>query len=41
MTNELVHEISDNVVCATSKASDQPVHVRSLIKAFAMRLSIS
>ena len=24
-------EISNNVVCATSKASDQPVHMRSLI----------
>ena len=34
------HEISNNVVCATSKASDQPVHVRSLIRAFASRLNI-
>ena len=34
------HEISNNVVCATSKASDQPVHMRSLIKAFAIRLNI-
>ena len=25
--SELRHEISNNVVCATSKASDQPVHV--------------
>ena len=25
------HEISNNVVCATSKASDQPAHTRSLI----------
>ena len=33
--NEPVHEIS-NVVCATSKASDQ----RSLIRAFASRLNI-
>ena len=32
---EPVHEISNNVVCATSKASDQ-----SLIRAFACRLSI-
>ena len=24
MTVELVHEISNNVVCVTSKASDQP-----------------
>ena len=29
------HEISNNVVCATSKASDQPAHMRSLIRAFA------
>ena len=29
-TNEPVHEISNNVVCATSKASDQPAHTRSL-----------
>ena len=35
-----VHEISNNVVCATSEASDQPVHTRSLIRAFASRLSI-
>ena len=38
--NEPVHEITDNVVCVTSKASDQPVHMRSLIGAFASRLSI-
>ena len=38
--NEPVHEISNNVVCATSKASDQPAHMRSLIRAFASRLSI-
>ena len=37
---EPVHEISNNVVCATSKASDQPGHMRSLIRAFASRLSI-
>ena len=36
---EPVHEISNNVVCATSKASDQPAHTRSLIRAFASRLS--
>ena len=36
---EPVHEISNNVVCATSKASDQPVHTRSLIRAFASRLN--
>ena len=40
MNNEPVHEISNNVVCATSKASDQPAHTRSLIRAFASRLSI-
>ena len=34
------HEISNNVVCATSTASDQPAHTRSLIRAFASRLSI-
>ena len=38
--NEPVHEISNNVVGATSKASDQPAHTRSLIRAFASRLSI-
>ena len=37
---EPVHEISNKVVCATSKASDQPAHMRSLIRAFASRLSI-
>ena len=37
---EPVHEIFNSVVCATSKASDQPAHVRSLIRAFASRLSI-
>ena len=36
--HEPVHEISNNVVCATSKASDQPAHTRSLIRAFASRL---
>ena len=35
-----VHEIPDNVVCATSKASDQPARTRSLIGAFASRLCI-
>ena len=39
--NEPRHEISNNVVCATSKASDQPAHtrshMRSLIRAFASR----
>ena len=34
------NEISNNSVCATSKASDQPAHTRSLIRAFAGRLNI-
>ena len=34
------HESSNNVVCSTSKASDQPVHMCSLIRAFASRLNI-
>ena len=34
------HEISINVVCATSQASDQPAHTRSLTRAFANRLNI-
>ena len=33
-------EISNHVVCATSKGSDQPAHTRSLIRAFASRLHI-
>ena len=33
-------EISNNNVCATSKASDQPAHTCSLIRAFASRLNI-
>ena len=37
--NEPRHEISNNVVCATSKASDQPAHMRSLIRAFASCLN--
>ena len=37
---EPVHEISKNVVCATSKGSDQPVYMCSLIRAFACRLNI-
>ena len=37
---EPVHEISYNVVCATSKTSDRPARTRSLIRAFASRLSI-
>ena len=34
------HEISNNMACASSKASDQPAHMRSLIRSFASRLSI-
>ena len=40
LTYEPVHEISNNVVCVTSKASDQPAHMRRLIRAFASPLSI-
>ena len=36
----LWHEISNNVVCGTSKASDQPAHMHSLIRAFASRFNI-
>ena len=39
-TNELVHEISNNVVCETGKASDQSAHKCSLIRAFASHLNI-
>ena len=38
--NEPQHVISNNVVCATSKALDQPAHMLSLIRAFASRLNI-
>ena len=34
------HEISNNEVCATSKASDQLEHTHSLIRAFASSLNI-
>ena len=40
MIIEPVHEISNNVVCATSKASDQPAHMGGLIRAFASCLYI-
>ena len=40
MTFEPQHDISNNVVCVTSKASDQPAHTRSLIRAFASCLNI-
>ena len=39
-TYELRHEISNNVICVTSKASDQPAHTLSLIRAFASHLFI-
>ena len=32
--------IYNNVVCTTSKASDQPAHMHSLIRAFASGLNI-
>ena len=35
------HGISKNVVCATSKASDQPARTRSLIRALAFSLDYS
>ena len=34
------YEIFNNVVWATTQASDQPAHLRSLIRAFACSLSI-
>ena len=39
-TYEPVHEIFNNRVCVTSKASDQPAQTRSLIRAFASRLGV-
>ena len=38
--NHMSRLLSQQVLCATSKASDQPAHTRSLIRAFASRLSI-
>ena len=35
---ELQFQISNYVVCATSKGSDQPAHMGSLIRAFASHL---
>ena len=35
--NILRHEISDYVVCATSRGSDQPAHTPSLTRVFASR----
>ena len=40
ITIEPRHEISNNMVCVTRKASDQPAHKRSLIRAFASGLNI-
>ena len=40
MQIEPVHGISNNVVCATSKALDQPAHTCSLIRVFACHLNI-
>ena len=40
MIIELRHDISNNVVCVTSKASGQPGHTRSLIGAFASHFNI-
>ena len=37
---EPVHEICNKMECATSKASDQPAHTRSLVRAFASRMGI-
>ena len=38
--NEPWHEISNNVICATSKDSDQPAHTRCLIRTFSNRLNV-
>ena len=38
MINEPVHEISNNVVCATSKASDQPAHRCNLDQSLCLSL---
>ena len=37
---ELWHEISNNLVCAISKGSDQPAHTCRLIRAFSGLLNI-
>ena len=34
------HKISNSVVCATSKGSDQPAHMCRLIRVYASRLNI-
>ena len=38
--NEPDQENSNKIACATSKGSDQPAHMRSLIRAFADRLDL-
>ena len=38
--SEQIYEISNDVVCVASKASDQPAHMRSLISAFASCINI-
>ena len=38
MINWPQYEISNNVVCASTKGLDQPAHMCSLIRAFARRL---
>ena len=40
ITNKPRHEISNNMVCATTKGSGQPAHTRSLIRVFASRLNM-
>ena len=40
ITYESRHKISNNVVCVTSKDSDQPAHMGSLIRAFVSPLNI-
>ena len=40
LINEPRRETSNNVVCATSKASDQPARTHSQTRAFACHLSI-
>ena len=43
LVSEIKHqrELSNNVICADSKGSDQSAHMRSLIRAFVGRLNIS
>ena len=40
LTYEPCNEISNNVVCGTSKSSDQPAYTGRLVRAFASRLKI-